>query len=55
MLTRFAPSPTGLLHPGHAFAALRAGKPIHTCHAEHIISRQHGGGRETGRAGGGGY
>jgi glutamyl-Q tRNA(Asp) synthetase len=24
MLTRFAPSPTGLLHAGHAFAALRA-------------------------------
>jgi len=24
MLTRFAPSPTGLLHLGHAFAALRA-------------------------------
>ena len=24
MTTRFAPSPTGLLHAGHAFAALRA-------------------------------
>src|SRR5688500_12353163 len=24
MITRFAPSPTGLLHLGHAFAALRA-------------------------------
>jgi glutamyl-Q tRNA(Asp) synthetase len=29
MLTRFAPSPTGLLHLGHAYAALRAWEEAH--------------------------